>query len=556
MLKDDLSASEARALQAEKQAEQLRSRLTESENETSNAKKRLEEEVQRLQQRTKELEMQLTSDSGKDNQLVLDMQSRTSDLETQLNDAVASKDEQAKEIAQLNATLQELEQEKEDAVSAKNSEKKANKQLEADLEDLRSQISSLEAQVQAGDGKEAVLIAELQSKNKRAEEEIQQLQQQLEDAENARQEKERELEQSRESSNATSDSQVQELEADVQKYKKKAKKAEQQALELEKELDEAKEQLQQQQQNGGGSEEDERKYIELDKKYRAVKTRIDELDDEADRLRKREVVLTELNETSEKRIEELEAELKTSKHSEGANGSNGTSEEVSELQKELDEMTKQTATLKVRVRELEEEAAARPYQESSKALAGSGALALTGGSEDVVRLQKELEEIRKVEKAIYWDEIGYTPADISKTATSVWQLLAATRELDAEDQPAENPLTPLAQKVINALDKSFRRVSGDNKQIAYWLSCTCSLLHFIHQRCVSLYLILLISLINSPNRDDIPPSADPVLQGVQVNREYFVSGPSHAEQFARALQDLALNVYGQIAVNFQEVRSF
>jgi hypothetical protein len=40
---------------------------------------------------------------------------------------------------------------------------------------------------------------------------------------------------------------------------------------------------------------------------------------------------------------------------------------------------------------------------------------------------------------------------------------------------------------------------------------------------------------------------------VQVDRELFIAGSSHAEQFGRALQELTLNVYGQLAINLQEV---
>lgn len=421
--------------------------------------------------------MQLASESGKDNELVADLQARAADLETQLNDAVSSSDSQAKQIAELNSSIQELEEEKEKESASKEKEKETRKQLEEKVEDLKGQIAALESELEGGSGQQDLIVV-LQTKNKEAEDEISKLKQQVEEAESTVQDKERELEQARDSSNkgTADEGQIQELEDDLKKYKKKAKKAEEQALDLERQLDEAKLQLEQHQQNGG-NEDSEVKYIELDKKYRAVKSRIDELDDEADRLRKREVVLTELNETSERRIEELETELKSSKQHATTNGDSARGEEAAELQKELDEVMAETAKLKVRVRELEEEAA----KKQSKSLAGSGAVA-AGGSEEATRLLRELEEHRKVEKAIYWDEIGFTPADVSKTATSVWQLLAATRELDAEDQPADQPLTSLAQKVITALDKSFRRSSGDNKQIAYWLSCTCSLLHFIHQR--------------------------------------------------------------------------
>eukprot|EP00026_Physarum_polycephalum_P000657 Phypoly_transcript_00658.p1 GENE.Phypoly_transcript_00658~~Phypoly_transcript_00658.p1 ORF type:complete len:1364 (+),score=481.35 Phypoly_transcript_00658:143-4234(+) len=514
-LETQLVETAARAEKAEARATDLQKNLeTDSEN-----AKRLEEENGKLQKRAADLEAQLAVEAGKA-QLVQELQEKNEELSEQLSKL---QDTNKKEIAKLTAQVAELEEATKELEAIKSQAELAErqkKQLEQEMEGLHEKINTLEAQVQAGAGQEEELVAELQSKNKKAEKEISSLRSQLEEFEVAKASQERELEKAlaekdeAKQSAENAASQITELEEDVAKYKKKAKKAEAQALEMEKQLDELR-----QQQNGNADEAE--KYKELEEKYRAAQDRIEELDDETDRLRKREIVLGELNETTEKRIEELEAELKEAKSRSAAEN---TQDE--QLQKDLEQALAEVTQLKARVRELEE------AKSQAAAVPSAGA----ASAEDVARLQRDVEEYKKVEKAIYWDEIGFTAADISKTATGVWQLLAATRELDAEPrtQDATYPLTPLAHKVITALDKSYRRTQKDDKQVAYWLACACSLLHFIHQR------------------DDIPASADPVLQGVQVDRDQFIQGTNHAEAFGRAVQELTLNIYSQLVLNLQE----
>ena len=465
------------ASRTEKEAEDLQEQIESA----SAAEKKLEEDNQKLQKRAADLEAQLASEAGK-GKVVDELQEKNEDLEEQMSRLQASSDSHKKEVEKLTAMLAELEEEKQQMKAVKSQAElteRQKKQLEEEVEMLNEKVSSLESQVQAGAGEQEELVAGLQSKNKKAEKQISSLKSLLEEAELAKDSKALDLER------ALADiaevkqkaGNTDELEEQVAKYKKKAKKAESQALAMEKQLDEMK-----QQQNGNADEK--QKYKDLEEKYRAAKDRIEELDDETDRLKKRETVLGELNETTEKRIEELEAELRESK---GRSASSANDEEVSTLQKDLEKVLGEASQLKARVRELEDAKA----QAVATPSAGGGAV-----TDDVIRLQRDVDEYKKVEKAIYWDEIGFTAADITKTATSVWQLLAATRELDAEPraQDAGFPLTPLAHKVVTALDKSYRRVQKDDKQVAYWLACACSLLHFVHQRypshSFSLYSIL------------------------------------------------------------------
>lgn len=114
------------------------------------------------------------------------------------------------------------------------------------------------------------------------------------------------------------------------------------------------------------------------------------------------------------------------------------------------------------------------------------------------------------------------------------------------------PLPPSLLLPRKSLQRSTSRSADSLAMIRCWrIGC------LLHARCCTWCTkgIRKRSQFKSANaliRDDIPPSADPVISAIQVNRDAFTSGSMHAEQFGRSLQELTLNIYSQLVNNIQE----
>ncbi len=429
--------------------------------------------------------------------MIADLRQQQLNTIAEIEEITADRDKRVKELEELQ---QVLEKRKSENATLREKVAQLEQESHSKIAELEGKVAHYELQESEKAQRENKVIEDLRTRNNVADKEIDRLRNELSTASEEHYLKVRDLEKLIEYESAKIDDlkaqlkeksadaqRVLELEEELQKSKKRLKKAEEHVEQVERQLELTT-------QTNSSTEEGIYKYKielgEMEKKYKEASRRVEELEDDVDKLSKREKVLSEIEETCEKRIAELETELKDrlstiEQLQEATHDHSGAKDaELAKLHEYVKQIEEQQRNI-----EKENDKYKRQITELQKRTEERGAEEGRSGGKEVETIERELRETKLVEEAVYWTEMGYnSSADVTNTSWAVWQLLLSANALEEkegenEDGEGKSKLTPLTSKIVLAISKSGKRAMGDDvTSIAYWLSCVCSLLHFIHQR--------------------------------------------------------------------------